>query len=238
MQSRLTTVEFVRSYTGLLSAIANDDKVELLISVWSSIVTNYCGVPFEETETVLYLDGNNSRTLFIAWPIINVDSLRMNDAIDDDDDAVDSSLYSVYTNPGNPMIKLKDTTDLSLFAKLSCDLSGTRFAFLTGSKNQRVDGIFGRVDESGPQDGNGAPLVVQCAIARLVSLDARGAVRDPVGLLRSDIVEEWTDGHRLVFSQRVSRTSIEIPDPVSQNWLSKFVGPIKLASPNNRGPSE
>lgn len=225
-----TTVTQVRAFTGLREATADDDAVEALIRHYSVIAEEYCGVWFEARTLTIYMDGTSSNTLFLPVPIISVTALRINDELEDTDDALDASYYVVETDPRNPMIRFKQPTTDNLYDRIALGLNSSgRLVFIDGQDNQRIDGSFGWVDTTGPQAGAGAPLLVQNAIARLVTIHAvRPMVDDPMQVLRTDLEEEWTDGHRLRFSNRKGRRSAMVPDPIAASWLNKHKAPLAM----------
>lgn len=202
---------------GRIPATVTDATLTTLIAFWSSVVESYTRVFFEERDLTLYLDGRGSSALFLQFPIISVDELYVNES----DDALDSKYYKVYTDPKNPIIKLK--SDNASYRSIF-DI-GYIDRFEIGEQNQKVVGKFGWIE-------NGeAPLSVQGAIVRLVAIDAKqGTYRDPMQMLRTNILEEWTDGHRLVYGKKGQTTDHMIPDPIAKSLLKRFKAPAAMTA--------
>lgn len=202
---------------GRIPSTVDDSTLTTLINYWSSVVESYTGVFFEEKDLTLYLDGRGSNALFVHLPIIEVDELYINDS----DEELDEDKYVVYTQPRNPVIKLKsgNRSYKTVFSTYSNDV------FEIGEQNQKVVGKFGWLE-------NGeTPIPVQGAIVRLVSIDARqGTYRDPMQIMRTNILEELTDGHRLVYGKQGMASDYMIPDPIAKSLLNRFRAPKAMGA--------
>ena len=192
------TIQDVRD-AGISDAIADDAAVSASIVTNQQFIERATRQWFDSRTLTLYLDGNTSDTLYLPVPIISVTSLKINGQ----DDALDSSLYEVYSSADlpddrwNPRIKLvRGNTDL--FA----DPFRTEYPplFRKGRRNQEITGAFGFVEADGS-----TPELIKRALLLLVIEKLTnppfgdaipGAAPGPVG----NVMRETTDGHTLQYT--------------------------------------
>ena len=146
------------------------------------IFDKHTGQWFNKRELIVNFEGAYTRMVHFPVPIIEVNSIKLND----ETDVFDAASYIVYASRtlpddrNNPKIKIK-TYDRFLKEKLTA-----------------IDGAWGYLEPDGS-----TPVLVKNAIARLVMMDIS---TDPTQLTTSPIKSEKTDLHEIQYA--VSATSI------------------------------
>lgn len=202
-----------------------DSRVQRALNLWAATIERLTGRFFNARAATLITDGNDTDTLFLPVPIINVTKLFKNNRFNDPADVVNPSTYRVYNRvqpvPGmgdddrdNPKIVLVRGGSSSDFFQNAVDgLAGYR-GFMRGHQNQMIVGTFGYTE-----DGIGAtPLLIQRALIKLVlrNIDqlAPGSTPiDPLAQQKGQIISETTDGHTVQFAM-----------PKKQNPLIELTG--------------
>lgn len=225
------TLEEVRN-EGLTSAQASDARVLELIEYWSRFIDQACGQWFESRSLTVEMDGNDSPTLFLLAPIIELSALYLNE----DTAPLPVGYYRVYNSRAlpddrrNPRIKLKGfKRDIFRPGLLSAD--GPRF--LKGERNQKLVGTFGFTEA----DGSTPPLIKR-AVLRLVLKNPRpmgeGGGGPPVTQF---IKSETTDGHSISYATPSelgvgSTGTLGVTgDPETERIIRMYRRPILLGAP-------
>jgi len=188
------TVEEVRA-EGLTEAMADDDRVELLIERWQTWVDQRCGRWFESRDVDIRFDGEGGRLAHFQVPIIEVASLFINDCAT----ALNSDEFVAYTGRGgtepddrnNPKIALKGQRT-NIF-----DRGASQSVFERGAQNQRLVGKMGYTE----QDGS-TPALIKLALLTLVVKNYKVAVPGGGGgatVTPGVVKSELTDGHQIVY---------------------------------------
>ena len=140
---------------GITVEEAADLRVTKIITQEQARIDRICGQWFEERELTLKLDGEDSDTIHLSVPIIEVTSLKINGT----ESALDPDQYVVYdsrTIPDdrkNPRIKLKRERRRGMGETVWLgEIDSHRFA--KGYRNQEVVGKFGYLesDDSTPEE--------------------------------------------------------------------------------------
>lgn len=187
---------------GLDSSVASDASVIAAIATWQAFLERATRQWFQARQLVLAVDGTDSDTLHFGVPIISVEYLKLNGDVA----ALDATMYKVYSSRTyprdrqNPRIKLVSNELRDIY---TAPLSEGRLKFRKGRQNQEIKGVFGYVEA----DGSTPPLIVR-ALTKLVVEKLSTPVYNnpssplplPPPLLSGSLKEEWTDGHRLVYS--------------------------------------
>lgn len=230
------TVQDIRA-AGVPESEASDKVVKAQITMWQQFIERATRQWFEPRDAQFNVDGNGSDTLLFGVPIIDINEIRINDSTT----ALDPTMYRVYNaNPypddrKNPRIKLTRNETRDVF--ISPILTGSRFAFRKGRQNQYIDGTFGYVEADGT-----TPELIKHALTKLVVEKIRSrpgakpasSVNPIVGL----VLEEWTDGHKVKFSQPGGETGARAPgltgitqDQEILDIIKLYKGPIGIAVP-------
>jgi hypothetical protein len=153
-----------------------DPRVEQLITIWSAYVDRACRQWFEARTLDARLDGNDSDTLFLPVPVIEL-----------------TSRYFVYNGRSlpddrqNPRVKLLSQDYRDIFRSR---VYGQKF--VRGKQNQRLVGSFGFVE----QDGS-TPELIKRAVIKLVISNAP-TVAEKQGE-SGPVAFEMTDGHSIQY---------------------------------------
>jgi hypothetical protein len=166
----LITVDQVRA-EGLDEVDADDPRVELAIKIWSDFIEQQCRQPFAPRARTVMMDGNNTDTLFLPWPMLALRALYING---DFTKAVSENDYRAYTgldfpdDRKNPKLQLV-AGECNTSSRASYYLGRNRRPFARGKQNQRLVGVFGYCDAGEPIDVAGVtsatPMVVTTAAA-------------------------------------------------------------------------
>lgn len=231
------SVDDVRK-AGISESNVSDDDVLVAINMWQQFIDRACRQWFVPKSLTIKMNGNDSDTLFMGIPIIDVTYLKINGS----EDASDASLYKVFnsnTYPddrGNPRIKLVNrnergrnifTTSLSYIPR-----------FRRGYQNQEIQGIFGYVEPDGS-----VPAMIQRAHLKLVVEKLTRPVY-PTGvgssLIQSSpegqtIIREKTDGHEIEYANTIKNKGYSYSgitnDPEILEIIAMYRAPIGLATP-------
>jgi hypothetical protein len=167
-----------------------DPRVEQLITIWSAYVDRACRQWFEARTLDARLDGNDSDTLFLPVPVIELTALYLNG---DFSSPADPSRYFVYNGRSlpddrqNPRVKLLSQDYRDIFRSR---VYGQKF--VRGKQNQRLVGSFGFVE----QDGS-TPELIKRAVIKLVISNAP-TVAEKQGE-SGPVAFEMTDGHSIQY---------------------------------------
>jgi len=217
------------------------EAIQKQLDKWSEFIDAATKQWFEPRAKSLCLDGNDSRVLFLPVPIIQIDALYLNNS----PDPSDPTHYSVYNRRDserddrrNPMVKL---TSPGMTVYDSPDFrSAARFC--VGEQNQRLEGVFGFVEEDGTTPALIKEAVLRLTIKRLQSgttlWDQTGGGGTPAG--GGLILSETTDGHTITyhaFTTTPSKPGLNgiTNDPEVDRIIDLYRGPIKIASTPGRG---
>lgn len=198
---------------------------------------------FESRYKSLKLDGNDSRTLFLPVPIIEVQRFYLNSNFTNPIGLDQLSIYdrrdSVRDDRRNPMIKLQGSA-LGVF-----DVPDFRLGtmFVKGEQNQKVEGLFGFVEEDGT-----TPKLIKRAVLKLAirNLQAGGGnmwteVAGGGPAASGGVVQsETTDGHTITytaFSVKPVQAGLNgiTNDPEVDRIIDLYRAPIKIAATSGNG---
>lgn len=165
----LVTLQQIRD-EGLDVSTAPDPRVLAAIETWSSFMEQQCRQPFSPKPRTLTLDGNNTDTMFLPWPILGLRSVYING---DFLNALAPENYRAYMGVDFPddrkNPKLRLIANLSGGWQAAYYLGRNRMPFVRGKQNQRLVGVFGYCDPGDPIDIAGvtaaSPMVVTTATA-------------------------------------------------------------------------
>lgn len=228
---------------GVPVSVADDDRVNLLLDLWSDFVDRATGQWFESRPATLDLDGRGVTLLRLPVPILTVTSLFVND---DFVNAVAATDYRVYAERGapegrddrkNPRIKIITGED-SIFAGTG-QVDRRNLTFVVGEQNQRVVGTFGYLDADGT-----TPKAINYAVKKLVIRGVKplypGSVAGSGGGAGT-VIEEETDRHRkkwadpLVASKRwVVTGDLEVDQILAMYRKPRYVGGPRTLHRRNR----
>lgn len=184
---------------GVTEAQASDSRLLMLIDIWEKFIEEQTGNFFTSRDLTLKLDGNDSDTLFLPFPIISVTSLKINDSTT----ALNSNLYVVYNNDfedkRNPKIRLKRARSVDIFQRYAY---GADDYFVKGYRNQEIVGSFGYLEN------NSCPPLIAHAVRKLViqhtALEGVNTGAAPSG----GKIREKTDGHEIEYSDRSDQANV------------------------------
>jgi hypothetical protein len=217
---------------GISVSELSDARAVKLSQDWQTWFETMTGNIFTEKSAVVDFDGDGSRLLQLPIPIITVNNLYVND---DFTNAVDTSSYVVYNRRGpieddrrNPRIKLVKTTNQSIFSR-----STYGGIFSIGDLNQRVDGVWGHVEEDGS-----SPEPVRRAILILVISTKEYIGDSEIDQLKfGKIIEEVTDRHRIEYADLYNRLKAWSPTGISEvdMALAAYRAPMRITAPRPMG---
>lgn len=234
------TIQDVRD-EGLSDAtIYPDAKVLSYIEIYQEILERACRQWFKPKNLTIKVDGNDSTVMPFGVPIINVDYLKINNSADE----LDPSYYTVHnsiTYPDdrrNPRISLvNDSEYRDIF---TAPMQDGMMRFRKGRRNQEIKCTLGYVEED-----MSTPKPIKRALLKLVIeklgtplvMNPDAPVDTPPPILGT-ILEEWTDGHRLKYSQAGAPVSARSPyltgitnDQEIIEIIKMFRAPIGCATP-------
>jgi hypothetical protein len=239
----IITVEDVRN-AGLSEASLSDEAVQAGIDTWQPVVERYCRQWFDPRAGDFYLDGNDSDTLFLPFPIISLSALYANGSAE----PIESTYYRVYSGKSapnddrrNPRVAFNSASGYNgdIF---TASYGSTRFR--RGRQNQRLVGVFGFVEEDGS-----TPAPIKHALTKLVIqkltqpmyVDPNGTTPPPAPpptYSSGQITDEWTDWHRIkreshnqALPKRADGMSDTIEDPEIRGILKMYRAPLAMGSP-------
>lgn len=223
---------------GLTEADYPDAKVLTYIEVWQAFLDRACRQWFNSRILTLSVDGNESDTLFLGVPIIEIEYLKINGQTAE----LDSNLYRVYNgnrypdDRRNPKICLigPDAYESVFVDPVVCG----RLRFAKGRQNQEIKGTFGFVEEDGS-----TPKLIKRALLKLVieklTNSLYGADDGSASPVLGTLLEEWTDGHKKkwsnpggeIGSRRAGLTGITNDQEVL-DIIKLYRAPLGVASPS------
>lgn len=230
---------------GLPVSVADDNRVNALLAMWSDFVDAATGQWFESRSATFELDGRGVTLLRLPVPVITVSALYVNNNFDV---AVDADAYRVYNGRGgtegrddrrNPRIKIVTAED-SIFAGTG-QVARRNLVFEVGERNQRVVGTFGYTEPDGS-----TPDLIEYAVRKMVLKGAQPMYTSGAtsGTGAGPVVEEETDRHRkkwadpLVSSKRWTTTGDQEVDQILAMFRKpKFVGGPRTLHRRNRASS-
>ncbi len=184
---------------GLTQAEASDARITTLLPLVSRRIDNWTGQFFEPRTLTLYLDGKNTSSLFLGFPVISVTSLAI-------------------LNPDGSVLQTLETTEFVVFNRhLSGDYqsgdhvnpritvaTSLRFPlqrlwkFPPGSKNIKIIGSFGYTEYDGAVTASGiTPLEINYITKLLVIREAVGMAewsKRRARMIGHAITSETSDG--------------------------------------------
>jgi hypothetical protein len=234
------TVADVRA-EGILEADYSDETVLASIELWQAMIERQTRQWFIQKILTLSVDGSDSDTLHFGVPIIDIEYVKLNGSSSE----LDTDYYKVYnaiTYPDdrrNPRIKLVSQSEN--YDIYTAPMTHGRMIFRKGRQNQEIKGTFGFVEEDGLP-----PKLIKRALLKLVieklttpiytaPTDASLA---PPAVVAGSLIEEWTDGHKLKWSDNL--TTLErrpvsfqgiTQDPEIIDILKYYRAPIGIATP-------
>ncbi len=229
------TIQDVRD-AGLSATDYSDAEVLAAIEVWQTFLDRACRQWFLPKEITMELDGTDSDMLHLGVPIIELEYLKLNGS----DDELDTSYYKVYngiTYPDdrkNPRIKLLNNQTYDIFSQ-NYDF----MVFRKGYKNQILKGTFGYVESD-----LSPPKLIQRALLKLVveklTNPVYGEVDENLPSLVGNLIEEWTDGHKIKYAQSGGEYKPRPPgllgiteDAEILQIIKLYKGPLAMAYPIN-----
>jgi hypothetical protein len=233
---RYITVADVRS-AGLTDTTKyTDADILAMIEIQQTFLDRACRQWFRPISTTMNIDGTDSSILPIGVPIISIDYVKLNDSTSE----LSTDYYKVYNSISypddrkNPRIKLINSCINDIFSQNQGQL-----IFRKGVKNQEIKGVFGYLDESG-----NTPKLIKRALLKLVIEKLANPVygtKDPYFIpLVGSLIEEWTDGHKVKYSESFSETKLRQPglygitkDQEVLGIIKLFKGPFAMAYPVN-----
>jgi len=235
------TVQDIRD-AGLLEADYPDDDVVASIELWQAVLERITRQWFNPRVLVLKFDGTDSDTLHFGVPIIDIEYLKLND----DPAELNTDYYRVYNGRSypddrrNPRLKLRSSDQ---YADIyTAPLTWGDLRFRKGRQNQEIKGTFGFVEEDGltPKPIKRAllKLVIEKITKPLYTAPTAAPAPAPPPLLAGLLQEEWTDGHKLKYTdtfkvkeRRAAGFSGITQDPEIIDILRFYRAPLGIATP-------
>lgn len=221
---------------GLNANPPDDAAIQASICTWQPFIERATRQWFYPLTLELYVDGNDSDTLFFGVPIISIETLKIND----DTVALNTDYYKVYNasvypmDKQNPRIKLIDSWN-DYRDIYTAPMRTGRTLFRKGRQNQYVKGVFGYLD-------NGVcPALIKRALIKLVIekltnpiVPGTGGITPPP-VMGGQIIEEWVDGHKRKWADTSTRKTYGLSGITSDqeilDILRLYRAPIGLATP-------
>jgi len=234
------SISDVRS-EGITAAIATDYQIYSAILLWQEILDRCCRQWFLPKLLTIDFDGDNSMTMNLGVPCIEVEYLRINGSTTD----LDTDYYKVYGNQTDGLQSRRRNPKIALVQNIPRDIHIAPFyegqlRFLKGYKNQTLRGTFGFVN-----DDLSPPRAIQRALTKLVIEKLTNPIYPgadaPVPAIPSFagiVVEEKTDDHMLKYAaptlgKRKSGLLGITNDPEVQDIIKLYRGPIGIATPSH-----
>jgi len=235
------TVQDIRD-AGLLEADYSDDKVLASIELWQAMLERICRQWFNPRVLIINFDGTDSDTLHLGVPIIEIEYIKLNNG----PVALDTDYYRVYNarsypdDRRNPRIKLRNYQEYQDI--YTAPLVWGDLRFRKGRQNQEVKGTFGFVEEDGltPKPIKRAllKLVIEKLTRPIYTAPTIAPKLAPPPLLAGLLTEEWTDGHKLKYTdtfkvkeRRAVGFSGVTQDPEIIDILRMYRAPLGIATP-------
>lgn len=230
---------------GITVDIATDNQIYSALLLWQEILDRCCRQWFLPRLLTVEFDGDNSTTMNLGVPCIEVEYLRINNS----DIDLDESLYKVYGNQTDGLQGRRRNPKIALVQNITQDMNRdihlgpfyqSRLVFLKGYKNQILRGTFGFVN-----DDLSPPRAIQRALTKLVVekltnpiYPGEDAPTPATPSYAGIVVEEKTDGHSLKYGapdygKRKSGLIGITSDPEVQDIIKLYRGPIGIATPSH-----
>lgn len=208
-----------------------DPQVQASLNLWAQFIERATGQFFDVRSLTLLLDGKDTDTLFLPFPIIAITQLFMNNRFTASD-VIDPIRYVVYNRTfpqddrRNPKIKLV-TANLDFYQMAAWGVGGR--GFLRGLLNQKLVGTFGFVESD-----NSTPLMIKRALMKLVlrNIDQMAAGSVPlVGGQKGHVTSETTDSHSVMYQapKKLDPLTLITGDPEVDKILRLYRAPINIA---------
>lgn len=184
----ILTIDDIRA-EGITEEIASDDQVEDAIAFCTELFSEQTGQFFEPLAGELDIDGDNTDSIFLSIPIIEVTSITDNVT----GNVMSPTNYRAYT--GRTRLQ-NDRRNPKIFAK-------NGYGFSYGPGRWTIAGTFGYTEAD-----NSTPVAVKRAILILTIEMLLHPIVSPsemlpelgVEIVDSTIVEEVTDDHKIKWS--------------------------------------
>lgn len=229
---------------GITVAMASDIQVLNAISVCQEFIDRACRQWFLPKQLVLGLDGTDSDTLHFGVPIIQIDSIKLNNSPDN----LDPAFFRVYNarvypdDRRNPRIKLIRADEIrDIF---TAPHPYDRLKFRKGRQNQEIVGSFGYLEPDGT-----TPKLIQRALCKLVISKLQNPLFvdptvtptvPPAPPIVGPLIEEETDDHKQKYAQAGGTVAARRPglsgitdDQEILDIISLHRAPIGLATPSH-----
>lgn len=221
----------------------SDDAIRAALDQWQGYIERETRQWFEPRTVTADIDGSDGPLLHLPVPIITLDSLYMND---DMDNVVDAALYRVHNKRAIPDNRRNPKIELISSRPGIYDLwrsAGNRPAFVKGTVTRLV-GSFGYVDDA--VDENDDPILVtppmiKRALMKLAVKQLKagnGSLWEEAGAslpASNRVTSETTDGHTISYdaarvqSARVA-TNSATGDAEVDRILALYKGPPIVAT--------
>lgn len=235
--STYCTLQDIRNL-GVPLSVSNE-KILAAIALSQQLIDRVTRQWFVPKTLQFRFDGTDSDAIHFGVPIISVEWLKTNDSIVN----MDTGAYRVYNSltnypddRHNPRIKLINAAGSDQDIYTAPIVSGW-LRFRKGRMNQEIRGQFGYVEAD-----LSTPLPIKEACIRM-TLERLGSpaygtppIILPAPVASGAIVEEWTDGHRLRYSDVTIKPTIQAIRGISKDQfvidvLRMYKGPIGIATP-------
>lgn len=227
---------------GITAAMADDTKVLNTIAVCQEFIDRACRQFFIPKQLVLGLDGTDSDTMHFGIPIIQIDSIKLNNSTS----ALDPTLFRVYNqrvypddrrNPRIKLIRADEIRDIFTAPHVFDQLK-----FRKGRQNQEIIGSFGFVEPDLT-----TPKLIKRALCKLTILKLQNPLFTdpavpvtvpPAPPIVGPLIEEETDDHRQKYAQAGGTLAPRRPgltgitdDQEILDIIALYKAPIGLATP-------
>lgn len=227
------------------STISDDNEIFFAILLWQNVLDRCCRQWFLPKTLTVDFDGDNSMTMNLGVPCIEVEYLRINKSSTD----LNSELYMVYGNQTDGLQSRRRNPKIALVQNIIQDINRdihlapfheSHLRFVKGYKNQSLRGTFGFVN-----DDLSPPRAIKRALTKLVIekltnpiYPGDDAPTPAAPSFAGIVVEEKTDGHSLKYGapslgKRKSGLSGITSDPEIQDIIKLYRGPIGIATPSH-----
>jgi hypothetical protein len=232
---------------GIPEEKASDVRLQLLIEQWSGMVDFWCRRFFEPRPMSILLDGSDSTTLNLGYPLIGVSAIS---AVDDagSPNPVDMTglrFYNRHITQGmlTPDDREAPRIEFVLMQPILVGMDNAYYPaqsyragrWARGTQNVQVTGVFGYTDLDGSPSGT-IPSLIRRAVQLLVlrNLPKLGRANERFDALhRHRITTESTRGQSYSLSPwRGGGGGGYSGDPEIDDLLERYTAPIALASTN------
>lgn len=230
---------------GITPDIATDSQIYSAILLWQEILDRCCRQWFLPKLLTIDFDGDNSMTINLGVPCIEVEYLRINKSSTD----LSSDLYQVYGNQTDGLQSRRRNPKIALVQNITQDVNRdihlapfheSHLKFVKGYKNQTLRGTFGFVN-----DDLSPPRPIKRALTKLVVekltnpiYPGDDAPTPSAPSFAGIVVEERTDGHSLKYGsadygKRKSGLIGITSDPEIHDIIKLYRGPVGIATPSH-----